>query len=146
MPNWCENELTVTGNVLFVGAFLEGVRGEEGVFDFQRVIPIPDEVNDGSAAVVEWAYENWGTKWNVIRPDISELLDIARGRRKATIRFDTAWSPPLPVVRKLISDYPLLVFNLKYWEGGSGFCGVLKGRRGREVGHKLKEYRGTRGG
>lgn len=145
MPNWCENELTVSGKGLFVGAFLEGVRGEEGVLDFQRVVPIPDEVKVGSSALVAWAYDNWGTKWNAVEPS-GQVLDMARGRRKVTLRFDTAWSPPLPVVRKLISDYPLLDFTLRYWEGGMQFRGELRGRRGQEVGHRQMEYRGTRGG
>ena len=48
MPNWCENELTITGPLAEVSALMEAVRGngvlgdDETPFDFNKIIPYPD--------------------------------------------------------------------------------------------------------
>ena len=45
-------------------------------------------------------------------PDSQPLL--------AFMEFDTAWSPPIPVIEKLASMFSDHVFELKYFEGGMG--------------------------
>lgn len=51
----------------------------------------------GSPTWYEWRYCNWGTKWNAHN---TVIIDAD------TIIFDTAWSNPMPVIRKLCELYP----------------------------------------
>lgn len=44
-----------------------------------------------------WACENWGTKWNACDTRINGEDEI---------QFDTAWSNPEPVIKKLAEKYP----------------------------------------
>jgi hypothetical protein len=65
---------------------------------------------------------------------------------QAFIEFDTAWCPPTPVIDKLASLFPDHQFDLKYYEGGIGFCGHVGWSGGVKTFHELDEYDGPRGG
>ena len=65
---------------------------------------------------------------------------------RAFLEFDTAWSPPVPVIEKLASMFPDHEFDLKYYEGGIGFCGHAHWEQGIEQYHQQSEYSGLRGG
>lgn len=52
----------------------------------------------------DWCYANWGTKWNAYRFDFID---------EDTIRFETAWSNPEPVMRKLSEMYPEV--EIEHW-------------------------------
>ena len=71
-------------------------------------------------------------------PDAQPLL--------AFIEFDTAWSPPIPVIEKLAGMFPDHAFELKYFEGGIGFSGHAHWSEGAEKFHHQYEYSGPRGG
>lgn len=71
-------------------------------------------------------------------PDSQPLL--------AFIEFNTAWSPPIPVIEKLASMFPDHAFELKYFEGGMGFSGHARWSEGVEQYHHQYEYSGPRGG
>ena len=64
-----------------------------------------------------WCVENWGTKWNAYG-------DIEVDRKDedfVEIRFETAWSPPVPVYATLAEKFPDLNIAA-YWsdEGSYG--------------------------
>ena len=65
---------------------------------------------------------------------------------QAFLEFDTAWSPPIPVIEKLASMFPDHIFELKYFEGGMGFSGHARWSEGSEEFHHQYEYDGPRGG
>ncbi len=65
-----------------------------------------------------WRCANWGTKWNVT----ASRSELPNGK-ELTYTFDSAWSPPEPIVRKLSEMYPDHIFELRYWEGGCDFSG-----------------------
>lgn len=65
---------------------------------------------------------------------------------QAFLEFDTAWSPPIPVIEKLASMFPDHEFELKYFEGGIGFSGHVHWSRGIEKFHHQYDYDGPRGG
>ena len=44
MPNWCMNEVTVTGDEMDLIRFRNLVKSEAESFSFQSVIPMPDEL------------------------------------------------------------------------------------------------------
>ena len=43
--------------------------------------------------------------------------------KEAWLSFDTAWSPPTPVIKKMGEMFPRLIFLLTYSEEGDGFEG-----------------------
>jgi hypothetical protein len=65
---------------------------------------------------------------------------------QAFLEFDTAWSPPIPVIEKLASMFADHAFELKYFEGGMGFSGHARWSDGIEEFHHQYEYTGPRGG
>jgi hypothetical protein len=66
--------------------------------------------------------------------------------QEAFLEFDTAWSPPIPVIEKLASMFPDHDFLLAYYECGIGFCGQARWSAGREEFHHQDVYSGPRGG
>jgi hypothetical protein len=81
----------------------------ESIFDFEKIIPIGD--------VPDWyeqRLEKWGTKW--IGYDL--IIGVS------TIDFFTAWSPPIPVIRKLAELHKDVTFTLEYAEPGMMFRGT----------------------
>lgn len=48
MPNWTENQLVISGTEANVEAFLEEIASETLAFDFHKLLPIPEELNDVS--------------------------------------------------------------------------------------------------
>ncbi len=66
----------------------------------------------------DWCIKNWGTKWGSYG---SELY--GNGKTYLKYMFDTAWSPPIAALEKISTDYPNLLFVLKYQEEGMGFKG-----------------------
>ena len=41
MPNWCVNQLDITGDEAEVAKLIELVKGEDDAFDFAKIVPIP---------------------------------------------------------------------------------------------------------
>jgi hypothetical protein len=82
----------------------------ENIFDFERIVPIGD--------VPDWheqRLEKWGTKW--------VGYDVSIGEE--SINFFTAWTPPIPIIRKLAELHPELIFRLEYYETGRAFRGIV---------------------
>jgi len=108
-------------------------------FDFNKVIPYPEEFakmdaekeNSGyQAGGYEWCIENWGSKWNATnagteftsREDLEEVegfkLSDYDDPTYAVISFETAWAPALPVTAALSKQFPELSFKHSYEEEG----------------------------
>jgi len=79
----------------------------------------------------DWNVRNWGTKWDVCvspedkYPDTYIEGPTPNGENLVVYyNFNTAWSPPIPAIEKLSSQYPTLLFTLSYEEeqgwGGEG--------------------------
>jgi len=67
----------------------------------------------------EWQIANWGTKWAPSDIFVDRYSDTS-----VMMRFDSAWSPPTELIKKLSSIYTNLAFILSFEEGGMGFLGV----------------------
>ena len=91
----------------------------------------------------EWCVQHWGTKWGLY--DI-QVTDAEPDAGYLTYCFQTAWSPPEPVVRAMAKRFLALTFDLSYYEGGMGFQGHLELEGGETVAEWTGEYRGERGG
>lgn len=128
--------------------------------DFQKIIPMPSGLNGDSAPLpdaskekdkerkkkygakdwYDWNVKYWGTKWNASEPCVYE------DGNKLSYTFQTAWSPPEPVVIALAKQFPKLELTLKYWETGMGYRGILKVKGDRIIKKANYEYAGGRGG
>lgn len=73
----------------------------------------------------DWSYNHWGTKWNACNSYVDDQIDTV-----ATILFETAWAPPLPVIEALGEKYPDATVRLDYDEPGMCFAGTLKMKNG----------------
>ena len=54
----------------------------------------------------EWCFEHWGTKGNACDAKVAD-----NGDGRLHISFDTAWGFPLPIIEKLVADFPTLKFE-----------------------------------
>ena len=88
----------------------------------------------------DWSVENWGTKWN------ASVGTREERRTSFLLTFDTAWSPPTPIVKALSEKYPNNKFSLRYYEGGMGYKGHFAMKGGKIVADEYGKYRGRRGG
>ena len=117
MPNYCSNRLTVIGDAETLDKFVELAREGKELLDFDKIHPAPEEWR-GS---IEWQRENWGTKWNCAPG--ARLDDVGRGQ--VVYCFDTAWSPPIGVIKVAARRFDKLAFKLEFAELGNDFSGLL---------------------
>jgi hypothetical protein len=141
MPNWCYNRLSISGNKTELKLFRELAKGGGTELSLAKLYPEPDyskikvkptfpsitkEVRKGEEWW-DWRVQNWGTKW-----DIEAVLDSA-DESYLEYSFDSAWSPPIQWLQKIVKDFPKLLFTLKYEEEGMGFMGKAVGANGEVV-------------
>lgn len=152
LPNWIENVLTVKGEtedlLMFLDKHLIG-----SWFKFDTVIPQPvtreecpkeylvsDEIESrrlkedppmsypGDKTWFDWYNWNrdkWGCKWesegfNPISKDMIKSEKIT----EIALKFTTAWTAPIPVVKALSVLYPRLGFILEYYSFESMVTGT----------------------
>ena len=147
MPNWCYNRVTAYGNE---DKLKEIEKIFESKTPFNDIFPMPDfktipnekgelpkieqHKNPKTGEVIfetynfpdgtnddrwySWCVDNWDTKWEAseveFECDDSEIL---------TVTFDTAWSPPEGVMRKLREKFPDVSFSCFYDEPGMESAG-----------------------
>jgi hypothetical protein len=58
-----------------------------------------------------WRIENWGTKWQPCR---TELTEGGPEQGYIEFRFETAWDAPLPVFYRLLELFPQLGFDFTW--------------------------------
>lgn len=76
--------------------------------------------NDGfNSGGYEWCRANWGTKWGAYDVKLVEY------GRMDLVLFQTAWSPPTPVIKAAAAKFPAVRFELHYAEMGCSFSGTL---------------------
>jgi hypothetical protein len=161
MPNWTHNFMRVEGDEKDIRAFLDAIKWQDELFDFNRIIPMPELLkNTGSGFMkidgekvnswyieqrnpggndkvrrftreekeelarigaenwYDWSIENWGTKWNPCHLDISGAA--INGSLEVT--FDTAWSAPVPIFRKIVVMFPKLSFAFQWCDEGDDYA------------------------
>ena len=174
MTNWCENKLTIKGPreelLRFVnigkGKVLVDEEQEEIPLCFNNFVPMPEELVNtvshsqkkykkllkrfGSDNWYDWSINNWGTKWPPLSVVLvnSKIFHITPSKPTQNIvyGFDTAWSPPEPIIAKMSKMFPKLRFKLEYWEAGYGFRGILIMKDSKIIKDCTYDYSGSRGG
>src|SRR4051794_27099727 len=132
MPNWCSNQLTITGPEEDVLAFKEKAAGhspwpeapqELNRLNFHSLVPVPEEIlgQGYREAGCDWELKNWGCKWGSCN---TWIVDEDPG--SIIYEFDTAWSPPLQFIATVAKQRPTLTFTLAYDEAGCCLSGIFK--------------------
>ena len=145
MPNWCNNNITITGPKKIIDkiekiAKSEDHNAEDGLLNYFHPMPteLRDTTADGSRRLplkkkyghddwYSWAVENWSTKW-----DIHEFYGVERwdgvefeeGIHKITFGFDSAWAPPIGAYEKFLENNSDCFIRAYYYEGGCDFMGL----------------------
>jgi len=87
---------------------------------------ITQEISDklkllfGSDNWYTWTNNNWGTKW-----DIDEIILNDIDTESCSFNFNTAWSPPEPIIDKLRDMFPKLTFSGMYVGEGYEYADVF---------------------
>ena len=152
MPNWCNNELKITGDKTELECFRAFAKGngivwdgEDAItnaegdkvryeydFDFSKFIrPTNKELDkpygSGEAYGYYWCIENWGTKWNAcdiqVYPSEDQTGDEEIGD-ELIYAFTTAWSPmSQKLFDAMLEMFPKLEFSYRFYEEGCCFVG-----------------------
>ena len=145
MPNWCDNQVTITGSKSVIDKIEKIVREEEnidlsskekgesmGLLSF--MYPMPKELDgttspsssadkpqpmvDGFDNWYDWRCENWSTKW-----DVNEFYGVDRQGDTISFGFSSAWSPPIGAYEKFLDKNEDCSLKAYYYEGGCDFMG-----------------------
>ena len=144
MPNHCTHRLVVDGPPADIADLVMLMQGEscfdfnklipcpeELKNTKSPADPGPEtdrlKAKHGHADWYSWNIANWGTKWNAYsiedkplrRGQGSPLEELAEAHSESTTReieysFDTAWSPPMPILNALVQRFPTCTFT---WYG-----------------------------
>jgi hypothetical protein len=141
MPNWCTNELIITGpdNLLqdfrneqtvpsVSGMSVEGT----SVLSLAKALPVPPRIiardKESRLLVERWQNKNWGTKW-----DLEDAIPDFTDKGELYFYFESAWSPPSAWVKYISKVYPELTFVLTFDEPGYDFAGKEVYRKGKFI-------------
>jgi hypothetical protein len=162
MPNYAFNQLTISGPAELLSDFLERNKGEGQVLSFAMMVPYPEEFRamdraleefirdhpdvphqaqpkDGyNSGGYEWCCMAWGTKWDAVDPWVGPY-ETATG--SITIRFDTAWSPPLPWLQVAAERWPDLILRLESEDPSLGWGNEVEFRGGLLVSHRSRDVK-----
>jgi len=76
-----------------------------------------------------WCNQNWNTKWNACGYESG--LDYSLGN---CLHFQTAWSPPVPIIEKLAEQFPGVEFVHSWANEDLGMsCGRMVYQKGKVV-------------
>ena len=147
MPNWCDNTINISGDKKtlknlkeFVGRPIKREYAgeiqniENPVFSFYNIIaPTKDATPimgalSASSGDEDWYHNqinSWGTKW-----DVAGNVSFSESDDSLCYSFDSAWSPPEPVIARLAEIFPTLCIEHKYYEPGCDFWGIVTYQKG----------------
>ena len=135
MPNWCDNQVTITGSESVIDKIEKIVKEEKGaggLLDFFKPMPkeLEDTTSPSSSAKkpqpmiegfdnwYDWRCENWSTKW-----DVNEFYGVDRQGDTISFAFSSAWSPPIGAYEKFLDKNEDCSLKAYYYEGGCDFMG-----------------------
>ncbi len=145
MPNWCSNEVDVWGPEKDIKAFKELVTTDKEAFSFNKILPMPEELDSqapnrkgksseelikkyGYADWYQWRLANWGVKWD----SEGELVD--ESDESLTYNIETPWCPPEGIYDELVKRFPELEIVWFYREDGMRMAGWLSERSDASLG------------
>jgi len=139
MPNWCDNQVSITGPNSVINKIEKIVNEEkdtEGLLQF--MYPMPAELKNTTADGSEnkemmekyghsdwygWATDNWGTKWDINEFYGVDRQEISDDESTISFAFSSAWAPPTGAYQEFVDKHPVSL-EAKYYEGGCDFMGI----------------------
>ena len=144
MPNWCDNQITITGPNSVIDNIEKIVKEEkdgDGLLNFFNPMPKelkdttspsssadkPQPMVDGFDNWYDWRVENWSTKWDVNEfygVDRQYLKEQNEGESTISFAFSSAWAPPINAYEKFLENNSNCFIRAYYYEGGCDFMGL----------------------
>lgn len=138
MPNWVKSSIKVSGNAEAIKELVDFVKSEKSDFDFNKIVPMPQELEDTTYPVAQlnkellakygfdnwysFSIEKWGTKWNASEAYFDKSTN--------QFSFQTAWSFPYPIIEELIKKFPNVDFLVEYADEDIGYnCGKFTSKK-----------------
>ena len=128
MPNWCNNNIEITGPIDKIKALWDAAQAEDGGL-LNAMVPMPVELKDtvkgsnGDAVNwYDWSVTNWGTKWDVDSEGL-EYTDNDDGTATISGYFDSAWAPPIEAYNRFLEANENCTVTGSYYEMGCDFAG-----------------------
>ena len=157
MPNHITNKLIIDApnrqENKNIKNFIDGINddGNAVPISFQSIRPMPQDLKDtkspnnkdseeekrrkqilyGADNWYEWHIKYWGTKW--------ECYNVQKSGRDyqaniSNLEFDTAWCPPIEILKYLSKKFPISVFQLEFADEDLGYnCGSLSFKDGKII-------------
>ena len=145
MPNYCNNNIVITGPNSVIDKIEKIANGDKGDL-LQYFYPMPKELNDtiaapepktkkeklekrrlqveyGASNWYDWRVENWGTKWDIMEFYNINRKEIGEDESEISLGFDTAWAPALGAYEKFIDENSNCSLKAYYYEPGCDFMG-----------------------
>lgn len=133
MPNWCNNQITISAPKEKMDKFETFLNESDGKNWFDFFLPIPEELKDTTASLsteqnqelvekygasdwYSWSLDNWGCKWNC------DAQDWSRDGDSILFWFDSPWGPPTELYSFIFNDTDFDV-EAGYHEEGMSFVG-----------------------
>ena len=151
MPNWCNNNISISGPTETIKTIWESATAEEGGL-LNAMAPQPKDMFHGNLGTKEreecaekgipnwydWNVSNWGTKWDVSTEGL-EFTDNGDGTAMIEGWFDSAWAPPIGAYEKFCDDMDNCDLEASYHEPGMDFAGFWTAAGGDEYLENLHE-------
>ena len=124
MPNWCMNEITITGSKEEMTRLYEAA--ETGDL-LQAMVPHPEDMDMDSVEAYHWRLSNWGVKWDA-EPD----LELCHHDGYSTLFgfYSSPWGPAIEALSEYIRQHPDVGLVNHYFEGGMMFGGTYDSEYG----------------
>ena len=158
MPNWCNNNFSISGSTETIQDLWESAQKTGGLLSAVRPLP---EILEGTTSPTpadidpvqqrtmiaqtgydnwyDWQVANWGTKWDVSIEGL-EFIDNKDGTASISGWFDSAWSPPIQAYEQMADDFDSCVIECSYHEPGMDFAGFWSSENGDEFFDGISEY------
>ena len=146
MPNYCNNNIVITGPNSVIDKIEKIANGDKGDL-LQYFYPMPKALQDTTAPLqkdatkeekakakenlkkygydnwYDWRVENWGTKWDIMEFYNINRKEIGEDESEISLGFDTAWAPALGAYEKFLDKNSNCSLKAYYYEPGCDFMG-----------------------
>jgi len=129
MPNWCGNEMVVSGSPEAIARFRAqaGFEGDEPTGDhgfIGTLLPLGADVSD----TVDNQHARWGIKWGDC-----EAYIVNETEKALLIRFNTPWGPAVEAHDEIAGMFSDLRFHLEWDEPGMLVAGTIIWHAGERI-------------
>ena len=138
MPNWCENNITISGPAEKIETIYNTIKAKKQFLEV--LVPAPENMyrdpvgsedkkrlaEQGIPNWYDWQTANWGTKWEIDEEQIERVGFEKRKDGTASIGLYalTAWSPPITAMENFLSENEDCSARVAYLEEGNDFSGI----------------------